>query len=154
MVPISLLLLLVSISYASSAGSRIELVDGTSINGEVISMSNGRYVIQSPSLGRIELPQASIRSIESASGTTSSTSANAEIQNIQQQIVSSPELLQSVSAMMSDPEIQRVLNDQEFVQLIMSGDLEALKDDPRIHRLMNNPSMQAIMGRVQGRGTE
>jgi hypothetical protein len=154
MAPFSLLLLFVAISFACSAGSRIELVDGTTINGEVVSMSNGRYVIQSPSLGRIELPQSSIRAIESAGGSPSATSANAEIQTIQQQIISSPELLQSVSAMMSDPEIQEVLKDQEFVQLIMSGNLEALKDDPRIHRLMNNSSMQAIMGKVKGRGAE
>ncbi len=135
----------------SSAASRIELVDGTEINGEVVSMSNGRYIIRSPSLGQIELPQSSVRTIEQAGGTAQASSAKADIQAIQQQIVTSPELMQLVTAMMSDPEIQEAMKDPEFVQLIMSGNLVALQNDPRIHRLMNNPSVKAIIGKMQVR---
>lgn len=147
--PLLILLLLTSISFGCAAGSSIELMDGTTINGEVISMSNGRYVIHSPSLGRIELPESSIRSIQSSGGGTASGAANPDIQAIQQRIVNSPELMQLVNTMMSDPEIQEAVKDPEFIQLIMSGDLQALKDDPRILRLMNNPSMQAILGKMQ-----
>lgn len=147
--------LLASVSFASGAGSRIELVDGTSIHGEVVSMVNGRYVIRSQSLGRIELPQSSIRAIQPigstaiASPASSSDSANHNIQAIQERIVASPELMQSVTTLMSDPAIQEAIKDPTFVQLIMSGDIEALKDDPRMIRLMNNPSMKAIVGEMR-----
>ena len=147
-----LLFLLVSVSFTSSAGSRIELVDGTHINGEVVSMSNGRYVIRSPSLGRIELPQSSIRAIQPAGVTASASAANVDIEAIQRKIASSPELMQQVTAMMSDPEIQEVMKDPEFVRLIMSGDLQALQGDPRILRLMGNPSLRAIIDQMQIRG--
>jgi hypothetical protein len=143
--------LLALATVPSPAASRIELVDGTEIIGEVVSMSNGRYVIRSPSLGQIELPQSSIRVIEETGGTAQAKSANADMQAIQQQIVTSPELMQLVTAMMSDPEIQEAIKDPEFVQLIMSGDLVTLKNDPRINRLMSNPSMQAIIGKMQAR---
>jgi hypothetical protein len=144
------LVLLGSISFKSSAESRIELIDGTSINGEVVSMSNGRYVIRSQSLGQIEVPSSSIRSIKPTGATTPSGQANTDIQAIQQQIGTSPELMQMVTSMMSDPEIQEVIKDPELVQLIMSGNLEVLKNDPRIHQLMNNPSMQAVIRKMQG----
>ncbi|MEJ2453289.1 MAG: hypothetical protein P8103_03915 [Candidatus Thiodiazotropha sp.] len=151
---ISVFLLIALLGFATipcSAASRIELVDGTEINGEVVSMSNGRYIIRSPSLGQIELPQSSVRAIEQAGGTAQANSANADIQAIQQQILTSPELMQLVTAMMSDPEILEAIKDPEFVQLIMSGDLVALQKDPRIHRLMNNPSVKAIVGKMQAR---
>lgn len=143
------LFLLASISFAGSAGSRVELVDGTIINGEVISMTNARYIIRSPTLGQIELPQSSIRTIQPTGNTAPSSSANEDIQVIQQQIVASPELMQLVTVLMSDPEIQKALKDPEFMQLIMSGNLQALKDDPRTLRLMNNPSMQAILDEMR-----
>jgi hypothetical protein len=145
------MVLLAMAGHASNAASRIELVDGTIVNGELVSVSNGRYVIRSPALGQIELPASSIRSIEPAGGKSPVGGKSADFQNIQQQIVSSPELMQLVTSMMSDPEIQTVLKDPEFMQLIMSGDLNALKNDPRIQHLMNNPSMQAIIGKMQHR---
>lgn len=146
-----LMVLFALVGLASAAASQIELVDGTKINGELVSVSNGRYVIRSPALGEIELPASSIRSIMPSGEKPSAGAQGVDFQNIQQQIVSSPELMQLVTAMMSDPEIQSTLKDPEFMQLIMSGDLDTLKNDPRILRLMNNPSMQAILGKMQHR---
>jgi cytochrome c oxidase cbb3-type subunit 3 len=60
---ILLALLLALSSIQSVAASRIVLIDGTVIHGEVESMANGRYVINSPTLGRLELSHKSIRSI-------------------------------------------------------------------------------------------
>lgn len=148
---ILLMLLLATVSLTSSAASRIELVDGTVINGDLLSMANGRYVIQSATLGRIELPQSKIQSIEPVAGNTANGADKPDFQAIQQKIVASPELMQLVTAMMSDPEIQAAIKDPEFMRLILSGDVDALKNDPRILRLMANPSMQAIIGKMQQR---
>ena len=145
------LLVLASVSFASSTGNRIELVDGTHIFGEVVSMSNGRYVIRSPSLGQVELPQSSIRAIQPIDVAAPASLSNADIQAIQQKIVSSPELMLLVTALMSDPEVQAALKDPEFVRLVMSGDLQALQGDPRVLHLMSKPSMQAIIGKMQPR---
>ena len=149
---ILLSLLLAAVTLASNAASRIELVDGTVINGDLLSMSNGRYVVQSTTLGRIELPQSSIRAIEPVIGKSSgSGGGNVDFQAIQQQITTSPELMQLVTALMSDPQIQTAMKDPEFMRLILSGDVAALKDDPRMLKLMGNPSIQAIIGKMQPR---
>jgi hypothetical protein len=148
---ILLFLLFALAAFHCHAASRIELVDGTVINGDLLSMANGRYVIQSATLGHIELPQSKIRSIEPVAGNSAHSSEKPDFQAIQQQIVASPELMQLVTAMMSDPQIQAAINDPEFMRLILSGDVDALKSDPRILKLMANPSMQAIIGKMQQR---
>jgi len=149
---ILLSLLLATVTLASQAASRIELVDGTVINGDLLSMSNGRYVVQSTTLGRIELPQSSIRAIEPVIGKSGSGGGNnVDFHAIQQQITASPELMQLVTALMSDPQIQTAIKDPEFMRLILSGDVTALKDDPRMLKLMGNPSIQAIIGKMQQR---
>ena len=148
---ILLSLLLAMVTLASNAASRIELVDGTVINGDLLSMSNGRYVVQSTTLGRIELPQSSIRAIEPVIGKSGAGGGNVDFHAIQQQITASPELMQLVTALMSDPQIQAAMKDPEFMRLILSGDVAALKDDPRMLKLMGNPSIQAIIGKMQQR---
>ena len=148
---ILLSLLLAMVTLAGNAASRIELVDGTVINGDLLSMSNGRYVVQSTTLGRIELPQSSIRAIEPVIGRSGTGGGSVDFHAIQQQITASPELMQLVTALMSDPQIQTAMKDPEFMRLILSGDVAALKDDPRMLKLMGNPSIQAIIGKMQQR---
>ncbi len=137
-------------SMPGSAGSQIELVDGTAINGEVISLSNGSYIIHSATLGRIEVPESSVRTIRSGGEKASGSTYNAEFQSIQQRIASSPELMQMVVELQSDPELQAAMNDPELMKLVMSGNYDALRSDPRILRLLSSPSMQAIIGKVSG----
>ena len=136
-------------SVESNAASRIELVDGTQINGELVSFSNGRYIIRSTALGQIELPESAIRSINSDGDKGAGGTVSADAQSIQQQIVNSPELMQMVTALMSDPEIQAAIKDPELMRLIMSGDMNSLQNDPRILRLMTTPSMQAIIDKMK-----
>lgn len=142
------LMLLALVNMPSAASSRIELVDGTAIYGDVVSASNGNYTIRSSTLGQIEVPESSIRSIRPDGGSDSGSALSAQLQPIQQQIASSPELMQMVTALQSDPELQAAINDPEFMQLIMSGNLETLQGDPRILRLLANPSIQTIVGKM------
>ena len=143
-------MILAQVSLPAGAASQIELVDGTAIQGDVVSAAHGRYVIHSATLGQIELPESSIRSIrpgvESGPGSTS----GANLLSIQKQIVSSPELLQMVTALLADPQLQAAMNDPELRQLVISGNLDALRSDPRILRLLAHPSIQEIVGKVNG----
>ena len=143
-------LILALVSLPGGAASHIELVDGTTIQGDVVSASNGRYVIRSSTLGQIELPETSILSIRPGGGSGTSSTSSIDLQSIQKQIVSSPELMQMVTALLSDPQFQAAMNDPQLRQLVMSGNLDALRGDPRILQLLAHPSVQAIVGKVNG----
>lgn len=133
------------------ADSRIEMLDGSTVNGDVVSYSNGYYVIDSASLGRLEIDESTIRSIEPGGPAGRGDGAGAQIQSIQQQISASPALLEMITGLQSDPDLQAALNDPQFINLIMSGDLAALKKNPRFLEVLDNPSIQAIVRAVQAR---
>ncbi|MBK1724567.1 hypothetical protein CKO23_20455 [Thiocystis violacea] len=139
--------------------SRIELTDGSVITGELIGIEAGHYRIRSATLGELSVPETSIRALQPASGGAMAAPAqapaasdySADIAGIQKQLVMDQGLMEQVSALQQDPEIQQALSDPELTRMILSGDLERLRGDPRFQRLMDHPSIQAIMGQVMGR---
>ncbi len=56
--------------------------------------------------------------------------------------------MQAIMGLQGDPEIQAALADPALVRLILSGDLEALRADPRFQRLMGHPGIQGILDRA------
>jgi hypothetical protein len=55
-----------------------------------------------------------------------------------------------ISALPSEPGIQEVLNDKQLLERMLAGDMETVMRDPRVLRLLANPSVQAIIGKVHG----
>ena len=49
---------------AAGEASRIELRDGSIISGEVVGFADGRYLVESPALGRVTIDQSQIRSLQ------------------------------------------------------------------------------------------
>ena len=139
------------VTEVASAETRIEMLDGSTVNGEVVSFSDGRYVITSPSLGRLEIAESEIRSIEPGGAGGVGGGYGAQIQSIQQQILANPNWVEMIMSLQSDPTLQAALNDPIFMHLIMSGDLEALKRNPRFLELLDNPSIQAVVSAVRAR---
>lgn len=157
--PSLLLALSLVLPVAAQAGeSRIELTDGSVISGELIGIEAGHYHIRSASLGRLSIPETSIRSLQpigAASSHTPSTAAaqdySADIASIQKQLIGDQGLMEQVMALQQDPQIRKALSDPELTRMVLSGDLEGLRADPRFQRLMEHPSIQALMGQVLGR---
>ena len=52
------------VGAAAGELSRIELRDGSIISGEVVGFADGRYLVESPALGRVTIDQAEIRSLQ------------------------------------------------------------------------------------------
>ncbi len=141
---------LVPMSLALQAESLVELNDGTRIVGEVVSASQGRYLIRSLTLGEVELDEASIQTIRPTGNGVSNENHRLELATIQQKIANSPELIQMISALQSDPGLQEVLNDRHLLERVLAGNMETVMRDPRVLRLLANPSVQAIIGKVNG----
>lgn len=142
----------------AAGGSRIELRDGSVFSGELIGVESGRYRIRTALMGEIEVKESDVLAIRPAesggsrppalnSGPADYSGAFADIGH---QVLSDPGLLGSIMELQNDPELQSALADPGFVGLIMSGNVDALKSDPRFLHLMAHPTVQAIIGRVTG----
>ena len=142
--------LLLSLTFASAGWAEgvkeFQLKDGSRLTGELVAVTEGRFVVQSPSLGRVELDAEQVVSMN--------TPANADLQALmsqtQKRIYANPELLRQVQSLSQDPELTALVGDPAFVQLLMSGDLQAIQQDPRMQQLMNNPRIQGLVRQLSG----
>ena len=140
--------LLLAFASSNQGASLIELKDGTRIVGEVVSASQGNYLIRSKALGEIRLDESSIRSIQPSLGDQAYPAQPVELGSIQQKIANSPELMKLIADLQSKPQLQAILNDRHLLQLVLSGDMDSLRQDPRILQLLADPSVQAIIEKV------
>jgi hypothetical protein len=153
---------------------KITLKDGSVIVGELESFNNGTYTVKTANLGDLELPEANVMSVASASFTPPPAAAQApqagmpqtgvapamggsnfsnQVASMQNQIMSNPGTMQAVQAMAEDPEIMNMLSDPAFTQQLTAamsgqGDPQALANNPKIQKLMANPKMQALIQQV------
>jgi len=73
---------------------------------------------------------------------------------LQARILNDPRLMQSILSLQNDPEIMQFIQDPATLQALMSGDVNALMDDPRFMRLMDNPGLQRVQQDLMGSGTD
>lgn len=131
---------------------QIVLKDGSTINGEVVSLQSGSYRIKTDSLGVITLQQHQVKSIShgavstqpSASLNSMKQASQSAVQSLQSSITSDPGMMASILALQNDPDMQAVLSDPELMRAIQSFDLEALQNNPKIQQLMNNSTVRKI----------
>jgi hypothetical protein len=135
----------------SGVAEQIELIDGSKIQGKVLSMSNGSYRIETQSLGVVDVPAGRIRSISQSRGTpagTKSSPTNAAVQSLQAGMVQNQDIMSRIRNLQNDPDMQAVLRDPDLMQAIQSFDLKAVSDHPKIKRLMQNEDIKSIKGKV------
>ncbi len=132
----------------------IELADGSTLKGELLSLQGGAYEIKTQSLGVLKIPQEDIALVSYktndataiASGTANPDSA--AIANVQQQILSNPETLSLIMGLGNDPTIQAALSDPEIKAAIARGDFEMLMAHPKIQQMMRHPTVRKITDSV------
>jgi len=56
-----------------------------------------------------------------------------------------------ITTLQSDPRVQAALSDPEFMQLVASGNLGALQDNPRFKALMDSPDLRSLQNRMTGK---
>jgi hypothetical protein len=139
----------------------IELVDGSTVRAEIVSMSNGIYRLHSDVLGEFEVPESQVKvmrapdagavrpqpqtpavtaeqSMSGGGAQRSVPSAN----DLQQALMRDPAAMSKIQALQNDPLVQSILNDEHTMQAIHAGDLGTLLSDPKIRALMNHPTVQ------------
>ena len=142
-------------AYADES-TEIELLDGSVIYGEIISLRNGIYTVKSDSMGTFVISKSKIRTIRHGSRggnkndreTPQKTEKKVDIQGMQQSLIADPDIFKMILSLQNDPKIQEILNDPETMKAVQSGDLQSLMTNPKFMELLNHPKIKAINKKV------
>jgi len=152
-----LLLLTLSISAYCQETSQIELTDGSTIKGKIVSLTNGVYTIEAPTLGRIAVASSKIKKIETSGASPSLapnavTAANpemkAQINNYTAQIMSNPDILKITTDLANDPQFQEMMKDPQIMRAVYAGDMQTLMSNPKFMNAINNPKINQIKDKL------
>ncbi len=132
--------------------SKIELIDGGVIFGRIVSQQDGRYVIQTDTLGTVSIDEEKIRVIriqhgpspEDASAPPPAQSSPDEIQDLQKSIMGNEAIMQKVLSLQNDPRMQEILQDPEILKAINSGNFTALLSNPKFLELLDSTEIKDI----------
>ena len=142
--------------YESLSAATLVLTDGTVIHGEIKTLEEGVYTVETDSLGTLRVRQEHVRTIDQISEgervvestTDGSSPRQAELQAMQSRMLRTPSLLSMIQALQNDPEVQAILADPEIVSALASGNYDALMSNPKIVALTDNSKVREIINEV------
>ena len=156
---LSLVIAALAVAGGPVSAATLVLKDGSVVHGEIKTLQDSVYTVETDALGTVRVRQQDIRSIdlsdESASGTPLSSSAGKspaqqpEVQDLQSQMLQIPGLFSMIQALQSDPEVQAVLSDPEITSAVASGDFAKLMSNPKIIALLGNANVREVIDEVQ-----
>ena len=155
---INIFLFLWIVPSSSHAGvrSQVQLLDGTLIQAEIISFSNGVYKLRSESLGTISVAEDRVQSIRPNKSQISGTPAQLEtadppvgqkVQGLQQKLTSDPKTMEMLLDLRKDPSMIGVLNDKDLMRAIQQGNLSTVIKNPKIQKLMKSKAVGDVIQR-------
>ena len=155
---INIFLFLWIVPSSSHAGvrSQVQLLDGTLIQAEIISFSNGVYKLRSKSLGTISVAEDRVQSIRPNKSQIPGTPAQLEtadppvgqkVQGLQQKLTSDPKTMEMLLNLRKDPSMIGVLNDKDLMRAIQQGNLSTVIKNPKIQKLMKSKAVGDVIQR-------
>jgi len=125
----------------------IELIDGSVITGEVLSLSSGVYTIRTVSLGTLTIDDAKVRAIRPRSSSSPSPRAG-DVKTLQDKMLSNAEVMGLIAKLKDDPQFKNALDDPEILNAVSSGDIASLMANHKFLELLHNPTVQDIQHKV------
>lgn len=153
----ALLLVAVVLATPAAHAARIELTDGSVVDGDIRSLRDGVYVIDSNSLGTIEIDQDEVAAIRYGDSDTNASGIDAagseavtgeRIERLQRRVIQSGSLMERIQALRNDPEVRAALEDPEIQRALANGNYQALMSHPKIQALTEHPEIEAITDEV------
>ncbi|MBI4382613.1 MAG: hypothetical protein HY579_01090 [Nitrospinae bacterium] len=147
-------------AFAETSSKSFVLKDGSVVQAEILSFSNGVYQLRSKSLGRFSLSEEKIHSIQygdnrgvaSASGNPSLSDLGIDARQMEQmknRMLSDPETAKLLQNLQKDPAVRNILNDKELMDAVNQGDVGKVAADPKVKGLMNNKEVGKILERAR-----
>ena len=155
---INIFLFLWIVPSSSHAGvvSQIKLLDGSVIQAEIISFSNGVYKLRSEMLGTLSIAEDRVQSIRPNKSQTpemlekletSNLSVGKKVQGLQQKLTSDPKTMEMLLDLGNDPSMIGVLNDKDLMRAIQQGNLSTVIKNPKIQKLMKSKAVGDVIQR-------
>jgi hypothetical protein len=134
----------------------ITLKDGTKVIGEIVSVENSVYTINS-SVGQLQIKDQDITAMAALGAepivnastiqNIPATSSNErQIKAAQQELMTDPNFMMRAKEISQDQEIVGVLSKPEIMQAVANRDFEALQANPDFKDLLNNPKIRDLVG--------
>lgn len=139
----------------------ITLKDGSVLKGTVIQMEDGVYTLETPDLGRVDIPESNVLAITSpeASGPRhqptdpNNEQENADlkrqVQQVQGAILSDPGLMTDIQDVVNDEDVKAMLSDPGLMEDVMSFDQDKIRQSDNVQNLMQNPKMRELMDKIR-----
>lgn len=141
--------------YGLAAAATLVLKDGAVIHGEIKTLRDDVYTIDTESLGTVRVRTQDIRTIDHSgessaalsvgAPTSNATPAKPDLEAIQLQVAENPDLLSMIQGLKNDSEMQAVLADPEIMSAVAAGDYAALMNHPKIIALTNNAKVREVI---------
>lgn len=171
-----LMLLCASLFAAAQAAAEtavIELADGSELRGQVLSLKDNAYRIQTESLGTISVPQdrvalvrypkgaarssaaaapavPPVARVPSAPGSTSrNTDLNATVSALMGRLSADPAALKEITALAADPQLKSLLEDPAVRSAISNEDYASLAEHPKVRALMSHPAIRKLSSQLK-----
>ena len=137
--------------------SKIELVDGSIIIGEVSGLNQGKYTINSQEMGVLQIEEARIKQIVLSDSVKNPDAtipqgvepSSDQIEALRNKMLGDKETLDMITTLQNDPQFQEVLNDPEIINAVKSGQISSLMNNEKFIRLKDNPTIRNIQNRTK-----
>ena len=123
--------------------SKIQLIDGSVINGEIISLSEGIYTINTPSLGQIKLEGAKVSKIETGNLSQS------QVESYGKTLMEDPKNAAIVTELASDSQFQALAKDPQIAEAAKAGDIQAMMKSEKFKAILENPKLKETIKKLK-----
>lgn len=158
-IPVIVIAFLFCTGYTSAFAddlTEIKLLDGSVIYGEIVSLNEGIYTVNSASLGMLEIEGSQILLIRlkaesPAAGTTSGDGdklSESDIKALSKSMNLDETVIDLIISMQNDPEIHEIIKDPDIMNALIKHDTAALLANPKIIKLLKNPKFKAIQKKI------
>lgn len=154
-------LLSLALNVAAYCGqlSKIELSDGSVVNGEIVSYLNGIYTINTSVLGEIKIKGDRVSKIESANNalpyspispiTQAENPVAAQVSSYGQALMKDPKNMAVVKGLTNDAALQGMANDPELQAAAKAGNIQALLNNPKFMNIVNSSEVQEAIKKIK-----
>lgn len=154
-----LLFLGLNITAYGGGLSKIELTDGSILNGEIVSYLNGIYTINTANFGVIKVSSTKVSKIESVNNVLPNTPINfvpqsnnptqSQVSTYGQTLMKNPENAAIFKELTSNPGLQKMASDPQVQAVAKTGDIQSLMDNPEFMKIVNSPEIQESVKKLK-----